>query len=937
MKTVIKLIANLFLICLLICLFAQVFATNNTCENASLIEITPEGMELYPSADNLTDNFAVCYNGFVFDDIFVSYYKLVIPPSGSIRFDGSLDYGVRIFDSCNGNLLFCDDSFYEYFFPFESFTDILQFNPGDTIIVQLYHEQEDYIHVSEIGTSSNNSCENPVWINLRTDGEITDVDVDHSTNTLSSKPVCNTSQKVFADSYFNLVVPPSGVLRFENPYSFGINFLDNCNGESLFCFYKEPNVSYDVVDVDNFSPGDTLLMQVFQTEPAYIENELNYTYPEIERIRFPLYITEFIAPENKDCSTAQLIDFGDIIDFKPSNYLLEIDPVCGSSAVGADAFYKFVVPSTGAVKLGRLIFTFSVNHNENYSFGGISIYQDCDEEPLFCISDERFNNGYFFDTNGNVYGDEIISDLNPNDTLIFQLFSKRYNSRYKTKLEIAQPTVNNNCEKAIPINLNITNNLANGTTLSLKENNLNLLPDCYYNPDYLNVKPSTDAYYQLTVPASGKIKFNLSTSVGIAVYNTCAGNTLFCNNETGLEQTVENLMPGSNILIQFFDFWDAPDSFTFSVTDPPVNLNCHSDDWKALKAIYENLEGDNWIKNNGWEQVTVNSAQSDCNLNLLYGVTINASGRVNCIDLDGIPNCTYDLNSPGNNLIGTLPDEIGLLSELSKLCLNYNKISGNLPASFSQLTNLQSLWLHSNQLSGEIPGDILYDLRNNLEYLYLSSNQFNGLIPNSIGQCKNLVELGLYKNNLIGNIPVNLANLKNIERISLRNNKLGGAIPSQLGDIASLKILYLSDNQLTGKIPINFSKLTNLKALMIYNNQLSGCFNENLTTLCGQLNLTNASSNIDSGNTFDAKWEDYCSCLSGSCAEQTTFQLIENTPMSNIYQYNGNIETKGTVYLGLLDSQPKSVTFSATNIILNEGFEVKNGTAFTAEYDPCQN
>ncbi len=83
-----------------------------------------------------------------------------------------------------------------------------------------------------------------------------------------------------------------------------------------------------------------------------------------------------------------------------------------------------------------------------------------------------------------------------------------------------------------------------------------------------------------------------------------------------------------------------------------------------------------------------------------------------------------------NSLSGTLPSELGSLSNLQDLSLEENSLSGTLPSELGSLSNLQVLNLDRNSLSGTLPSEL--GSLSNLQYLWLESNDFRGTIPNSI-------------------------------------------------------------------------------------------------------------------------------------------------------------------------------------------------------------
>jgi len=65
-----------------------------------------------------------------------------------------------------------------------------------------------------------------------------------------------------------------------------------------------------------------------------------------------------------------------------------------------------------------------------------------------------------------------------------------------------------------------------------------------------------------------------------------------------------------------------------------------------------------------------------------------------------------------------------------------NQLTGSIPTELGNLTNLVSLWLDDNQLEGAIPADL--GNLTNLNYLYLNSNQLTGSIPATLENLENL-------------------------------------------------------------------------------------------------------------------------------------------------------------------------------------------------------
>jgi uncharacterized protein YjbI with pentapeptide repeats len=102
-------------------------------------------------------------------------------------------------------------------------------------------------------------------------------------------------------------------------------------------------------------------------------------------------------------------------------------------------------------------------------------------------------------------------------------------------------------------------------------------------------------------------------------------------------------------------------------------------------------------------------------------------------------------------------------------------------------------------LTGSIPSEI--GNLTNLTNLNLRFNDLTGSIPPEIGNLTNLTYLDLRGNDFTGSIPPEIGNLTNLTSLWLNNNELTGSIPPEIGNLTNLTWLYLDENQLTGEIP----------------------------------------------------------------------------------------------------------------------------------------
>ena len=252
----------------------------------------------------------------------------------------------------------------------------------------------------------------------------------------------------------------------------------------------------------------------------------------------------------------------------------------------------------------------------------------------------------------------------------------------------------------------------------------------------------------------------------------------------------------------------------------------------ALEALYQDTDGDNWTNNRNW--------LSNAQLDSWHGVTTDRNGRVVELDLSE------------NELNGTIPSELGSLTNLERLKLSKNQLRGPIPPELGNLSNLKFLDLYENRLSGPIPPE-LGDL-SNLEALALFKNNLRGTIPSDLANLNNLGWLLLWGNQLDGTIPSELGRLTNLLWLYLSDNRLSGRIPSELGNLTELTSLALSGNRLSGAIPPELGNLINLEGLSLWGNELSGAVPPELENLSGLTQLYLSDNRI--GGCLPEIWRD---------------------------------------------------------------------------------
>jgi Leucine Rich Repeat len=224
----------------------------------------------------------------------------------------------------------------------------------------------------------------------------------------------------------------------------------------------------------------------------------------------------------------------------------------------------------------------------------------------------------------------------------------------------------------------------------------------------------------------------------------------------------------------------------------------------ALAVVYFALHGEGWVNNTGWL-----ADPSECSW-------WSRMEPRPCDDNDRY----ISLSGFYNNMTGSIPPEIGLLSFLRTVDLSDNVISGHLPLSLGILTGLERLHLVDNVMSGPIPTEI--GLLQHLGIVDLTENGFTGSIPTEIGNLRQTKFLSLSKNMLTGSIPEQIGLLEDADTVLVDNNVLNGTIPISLANMTSVKIMMVGTNQLSGTIPSEIALLKNLEVLWLAGNPITG-------------------------------------------------------------------------------------------------------------------
>ncbi len=207
----------------------------------------------------------------------------------------------------------------------------------------------------------------------------------------------------------------------------------------------------------------------------------------------------------------------------------------------------------------------------------------------------------------------------------------------------------------------------------------------------------------------------------------------------------------------------------------------------ALMTIYNATNGASWTNNTNWGSSYAES--------LWKGITVE--------DVDGTYHVTR-IVLDNNNLNGSLPAEIGNLTELKEISITFN-----------------------NLLTGAIPTEI--GNLSNLEMLSFWDDDFTGTIPNEIGNCTNLHTVSFEDNQLTGNIPTSLSNLTAMRSFWVNGNNLSGDVPDFFSNWADLVYLSIGNANYTAGVNNDFTGTLDLSSNLLL--KLCWVDNTNITTL----------------------------------------------------------------------------------------------------------
>jgi len=230
----------------------------------------------------------------------------------------------------------------------------------------------------------------------------------------------------------------------------------------------------------------------------------------------------------------------------------------------------------------------------------------------------------------------------------------------------------------------------------------------------------------------------------------------------------------------------------------------------AMALMYCEFDGPNWLESDLWV-----SDLHECDWYTMIGV-----------DPCGDDEKYQVIRNYGQQMRGTLPPEISMLSSLWEITLSGNLLEGPIPQELSKLSLLDTLVLSYNLFEGPIP-DFVWKYED-MVYMDLAYNFFNSSIPNSVYMTMpNLRSLFLENNDMAGTIPPEFASTEKLMQLHLDGNKFTGPIPVELFQAKEkFEELFLHGNKFDGSIAPGLADLKSLEKLTLYDNNLVGNIEE---------------------------------------------------------------------------------------------------------------
>jgi hypothetical protein len=263
-----------------------------------------------------------------------------------------------------------------------------------------------------------------------------------------------------------------------------------------------------------------------------------------------------------------------------------------------------------------------------------------------------------------------------------------------------------------------------------------------------------------------------------------------------------------------YDVLNSTSSMTLnSLTKSPLSLSVQQ--YYPLLTMWFQQGGvsTKWIDVTNW--------RVDSNVCNWYGISCQTMDLGDGIGMQNVvTEIDFYNDGSGNNYVGTIPADLGLLTMLEHFDLLANGITGTLPASIGQWTNLTYFDVSYNALTGAIPASI--GQWTALTYFGVNSNGLTGTLPASIVQWTALATFDVSFNALTGTIPASIGQWTALTYFGVNSNGLTGTLPASIVQWTALTYIDVHYNALTGLLPASIGQWTALTKFDVSINALTG-------------------------------------------------------------------------------------------------------------------
>jgi hypothetical protein len=216
-----------------------------------------------------------------------------------------------------------------------------------------------------------------------------------------------------------------------------------------------------------------------------------------------------------------------------------------------------------------------------------------------------------------------------------------------------------------------------------------------------------------------------------------------------------------------------------------------------------------WFDRGGWLK-----APDECDW---FGIDC---ALINVGEIVGLQNVVSKIGLFDNNVLGTIPPDLVLLTAVTSVRLDENQLTGTLPESIGQWTRLTLFDVNSNTLTGTLP--VSMEKWTRLESFAVFSNELSGTLPESILRWTRLKSLGLGSNALTGTLPEDIGKLTALTSFEVSENALTGTLPESIGQWTAMSFFTVRFNSLIGTIPKSIENWGLIASAFFDRNQLIG-------------------------------------------------------------------------------------------------------------------